>query len=122
MYACARAAESGPRQPADGRQSFETSDRQTDRHAHNAAVYNCLGAVLGQTGEATGALEAFKKSFTLSPHSPMPFLNAARVYQQLSQSDACEMSHLKEALRRDNTLVLAYVERLHTTLSSIEKH
>jgi tetratricopeptide (TPR) repeat protein len=91
--------------------------RAADRYADNAAVFNCLGEVLGQTGEATGALEAFQKSFRLSPSSPMPFLNAARVYQQLSQSDACE-THLKEALRRDNTLVLAYVDCAQLCLQS----
>jgi tetratricopeptide (TPR) repeat protein len=70
---------------------------------------NSIGEVLGQSGDATGALVEFQRSSELIWGNPMPYLNAARIYQQLGQSSACE-EHLKEALKRDSTLVLAYVD------------
>lgn len=51
----------------------------------------------------------FRKAYVMSPNSPMPLLNAARVYQQLGQSVASE-AHIREAMLRDNSLVLAYVD------------
>ena len=75
----------------------------------NAALCNCVGEVLGQAGDAAGAMGEFRKAYLLSPNNPMPLLNAARVYQQLGQSVASE-AHIREAMLRDNSLVLAYVD------------
>ena len=83
--------------------------RASEKHPTNVSVFNCMGEVLGQSGDATGGLEAFRKAFEICPRHPMALLNAARVYQQMGQASSCEM-HLREALLRDNTLVLAYVD------------
>lgn len=79
------------------------------RYPENAALGNCIGEVLGQAGDAAGAMAEFRKAYLMSPSNPMPLLNAARVYQQMGQSVASE-AHVREAMLRDNTLVLAYVD------------
>lgn len=45
----------------------------------------CLGEVMSAAGDMVGALEAFKKASEIDPFHPLPFLNAARTYQQLNQ-------------------------------------
>ena len=53
----------------------------------------------------------------MSPTSPLPLLNAARVYQQLGQSVASQ-THIREALSRDSTMSLAYVDAAQLCLQA----
>lgn len=95
--------------PTDTQRSLQMLKSAFKKFPENAALCNCIGEVLGQAGDAAGAMVEFRKAYLMSPNNPMPMLNAARVYQQLGQSVASE-AHIREAMLRDNTLVLAYVD------------
>src|SRR5438874_2356959 len=47
--------------------------------------------------------------YRLEPYNPLPYLNAAHVYQQLNQPQHAR-THLMKALEIDSTLALIYVD------------
>ena len=59
--------------------------------------------MVGQTGDAVKALHCFSRAARLDPSHPLPFVNAARTYTQLSQpTQAAE--HLARAIELDPAL------------------
>lgn len=95
--------------PMDTQRALQMLKNSFKSFPEHASLCNCIGEVMGQAGDAAGAMVEFRRSYLLCPNNPMPLLNAARVYQQLGQSVASE-AHIREAMLRDNTLVLAYVD------------
>ena len=106
--------------PSDAQGPLRLLKSAYTKYPENAALCNCIGEVLGQSGDAAGALAEFRRAYIMSQNNPMPLLNAARVYQQMGQSVASE-AHVREALLRDNTLVLAYVDCAQLCLQQISR-
>lgn len=69
----------------------------------------CQGEIFCQVGEAIGALKLFKKVSEMDPDHPLPYLNAARVYQQLGQQ-VQSLRHMRFALEADPTFSVARVD------------
>lgn len=62
---------------------------------NNVYLQLCLGEVLSQVGDAIGSLSAFQRAAVIDNLHPLPYVNAARTYQQLNQSNQA-MIHLGE--------------------------
>lgn len=80
-------------------------------------MHMCLGEVLGQLGDLTGSLSCFKRAHILCPDHPLPFVNAARSYQNLNQP-ALAKAHLAHALQVDPSFPLTYVDLAQAKLQS----
>lgn len=80
-----------------------------ERYPRSTSLLVCLGEVLSQTGDPSGALKFYSKASKLEPGHPMPYLNASRIYQQLNQKQLAKL-HMKKALQLDDALSLALVD------------
>lgn len=69
----------------------------------------CLGEITSQAGDIVAALDLFAQAATLDPLNPLPYTNAARAYQQLTQHEAAEM-HLLQAIGLDPSLAMTRVD------------
>ena len=69
----------------------------------------CQGEIFCQAGESVAALKLFKKVSEIDPDHPLPYLNAARVYQQLGQQ-LQSLRHMKLALNADPSFSVARVD------------
>lgn len=65
--------------------------------------------MLSQAGDPSGALKLYYKASKLEPGHPLPYLNAARVYQLLNQMELAK-SHMMKALNLDDSLSMTIVE------------
>jgi len=88
-------------------------------HFHNKSqyLYMCLGELVSQTGDMVQALNHFKRAHELDRYNPMPFVNASRVYQQLSYTSQIE-KHINKAISLDPTLTMTYVDISQVCLSN----
>ncbi len=73
------------------------------------ALLTCYGEVQAQAGNPSGALSTYATASKLEPGHPLPFLNAAHVYQQLNQQSLAK-KHSQYALTLDDTLSLTLVD------------
>ena len=84
-------------------------------HSYPKSVFLliCHGEVLSQVGEVMKAVQCFKKAANMNTaegyNNPLPFVNAARTYQQLSQPQAA-LNHISIALKYDSNLPMTYVD------------
>jgi tetratricopeptide (TPR) repeat protein len=69
----------------------------------------CYGEVLSQAGDLVGSLSCFEAAHRLNPRNPLPFVNAARTYQQMSQPSTSER-HLQCAVAIDPTFALTHID------------
>ena len=69
----------------------------------------CMGEVLAQCGDLTGSLDHFRQSSKLYPSHPLPFINAARTYQQLNLRDSAA-KHIAYAVALDPYFPLPHVD------------
>ena len=73
----------------------------------------CHGEVLSQIGDVMKAIQCFKKAANMKTiegfKNPLPYVNAARTYQQLSQPLAA-LTHISIALKYDCNLPMTYVD------------
>ena len=76
---------------------------------------NCLGDILAQAGDVVSALESYKRAASISPQHPLPYVNAARVYQQLNQQ-SLSSRHISKALALDESLALTKVDMAQNLL------
>ena len=72
-------------------------------------LHLCYGEVLSQAGDLVGSLACFHQANTIDPLHPLPFVNAARTYQQLNQTTTAKQ-HLDGALSLDPTFALTHVD------------
>jgi len=85
------------------------------RHPSSVYILLCQGEILSQVGEVVRALGCFQRAASVeeggdsSSSNPLPFINAARTYQQLSQPVAA-LRHIALALRRDSFLPMTFVD------------
>ena len=64
-----------------------------------------------------GSLASFHQANTIDPHHPLPFVNAARTYQQLNQTTTAKQ-HLDGALRLDHTFALTHIDVAQAALQA----
>ena len=78
----------------------------------------CLGEIHCQAGDAITAIQVFSAVTHFDPDnpSPIPYLNAARVYQQLNQHEQA-LIHMKIAYSLDPSLVMTRVDLAQHYLS-----
>jgi len=69
----------------------------------------CYGEVLSQAGDLVGSLSCFESAHRLNPRNPLPFVNAARTYQQMSQPSTSER-HLQCAVAIDPSFALTHID------------
>lgn len=86
---------------------------------HPSAPYMllCLGEIYSQTGDAVAALAAFKKAHEIDCYNPLPYLNAARVYQQIKQPKIA-FQHMQIAIQIDPALAMTKVDLAQQYLHS----
>ena len=75
----------------------------------------CMGEVLAQCGDLTGSLDHFRQSSKLYPSHPLPFINAARTYQQLNLRDSAAR-HIAYAVALDPYFPLPHVDQAQAML------
>jgi tetratricopeptide (TPR) repeat protein len=73
------------------------------------SLLTCLGEIQAQAGNPSAALSTYALAAKLDPSHPLPYLNAAHVYQQLNQPQLARM-HAYHALSIDTTLSLTLVD------------
>lgn len=91
--------------------------RGIDKYPDAIYVQLCLGEVLSQLGDAVGALQLFKKAAQSEPSNPVPFINAARTYQQMNQRSNAS-KHLNHALKTDPALAMTKVDLAQNLMQS----
>jgi len=69
----------------------------------------CMGEVLAQCGDLTGSLDCFRRASAMYPSHPLPFVNAARTYQQLNQR-GLSSAHVQRAVALDPSFPLPHVD------------
>lgn len=69
----------------------------------------CMGEIYCQLGDAVSAMSSFKDASVLMPQHPLPYLNAARVYQQLNQRVEARR-HTEIALTIDPDLAMTRID------------
>ena len=77
----------------------------------------CKGELLSQFGDLVGAMSCFKKASKLDPRSPLPYLNAARTYQQVGQISTSKL-HIEKALSIDPNLAMAHIDMSQLLMQS----
>jgi tetratricopeptide (TPR) repeat protein len=83
--------------------------RGVKRYPENSSLQICLGEVLAQAGNPSGALKAYAAAARAEPGHPMPYLNASKLYQQMNQLDLAR-EHMRKALRVDSSLAITLVD------------
>jgi tetratricopeptide (TPR) repeat protein len=84
-------------------------------HPESMYLLLCTGEVVGQTGDAVKALRCFARAARLDPGHPLPLVNAARTYTQLSQPVQAA-AHLACAIRLDPALATIRVDAAQSAL------
>lgn len=69
----------------------------------------CSGEVHSQAGDMVNGLQCFRKANRLDKRNPLPFINAARTYQQLGQMTTAS-AHLDLAIALDPSLAMTRVD------------
>ncbi len=80
-----------------------------ESHPKSLYLLLCYGEVLGQAGDLVGSLSCFSQAHSLDLRNPLPFVNAARTYQQLNQS-ATSKQHLTCASVIDPHFALTHID------------
>jgi tetratricopeptide (TPR) repeat protein len=75
----------------------------------------CMGEVLAQCGDLSGSLNLFRQASRLYPQHPLPFINAARSYQQLNQRTLAAQ-HLARAIELDPLFPLPHIDAAQSLL------
>lgn len=75
------------------------------------------GEVLSQAGDLVGSLACFHQAHDTDPTHPLPFVNAARTYQQLNQLTTARL-HLDKALLLDPHFSLTYIDVAQAALQA----
>ena len=53
----------------------------------NSLIYNALGVILDEVGDAAGAAASFEKALELDPENPAFSLNLASAYARLGETE-----------------------------------
>ncbi len=84
----------------------------------------CGGEILSQAGDMVKGLEHFRNVSQLPAYRalPLPYVSAARVYQQLGQLHKAHV-HLSRAIQLDDTLAMTLVDlsQLHRQEKQLDK-
>ena len=86
-----------------------------DSSKANAILLVCCGEVYSQAGDVVNALDCFRRAHAAAPLNPLPFINAARTYQQLGQLHTAKQ-HLCAALRLDGSMAMVRVDLAQNSL------
>lgn len=85
------------------------------KYPHNCTLYLTFGEISIQAGNVRNALLAFRIAAEIDPTHPFPFLNCARLYQQVNQLFMCKL-HMQRALTIDDTLSVTLIELAQSTM------
>jgi tetratricopeptide (TPR) repeat protein len=69
----------------------------------------CSGEVHSQCGDMVKSIKMFRRASLLEAGHPLPWVNAARTYQQLGQLDAAN-AHVAVALALDPSIAMTRVD------------
>ena len=69
-------------------------------------------------GDTSSALAVYKRACRLDPSNPLPFLSAARVYQQL-QLYSLSSSHMQRAAEVDPSLAMTFVDMAQANIMTV---
>jgi tetratricopeptide (TPR) repeat protein len=105
--------------PEDADQALRLLKRACSEAPDSLYLHLSYGEVLGQAGDLVGSLACFHQAHTIDPTHPLPFVNAARTYQQLSQT-ATAKKHLDRALELDPSFSLTYIDVAQAALQAGE--
>ncbi len=89
--------------------SIAVLEEGLSEHPNSIILLICSGEVQSQAGDMVNALQAFHKANRLDARNPLPFINAARTYQQLGQLSTA-MAHLDTAIALDPALSMTRVD------------
>ena len=78
-------------------------------YPHAVILLLCAGEVHSQCGDMVKSIKMFRKASLLEAGHPLPWVNAARTYQQLGQLDAAK-AHIQVALSLDPTVAMTRVD------------
>ena len=78
-------------------------------HPNSVTLLICSGEVHSQAGDMVKALKSFKRAHALDGRNPLPYVNAARTYQQLGQYSTAS-HHLELAIALDPALSMTRVD------------
>jgi tetratricopeptide (TPR) repeat protein len=81
-----------------------------DQLPNSMILLLCTGEVHSQCGDMVKAIKMFHKASLLQAGHPLPWVNAARTYQQLGQLTAAT-SHIEVALALDPSLAMTRVDK-----------
>lgn len=95
-----------PEEPDDALRLLKRACKQAPDSLYLHLSY---GEVLGQAGDLVGSLACFHQAHESDPTHPLPFVNAARTYQQLNQTSTARR-HLDRALLLDPSFSLTYID------------
>ena len=88
-----------------------------DKHPNNVYLCMCVGELLSQLGDIVSAMTLFRKAHKLDSKSPLPFVNAARTYQQIGQL-ASARRHLDKAISADSSFAMSLIDMAQIHLHS----
>jgi Tfp pilus assembly protein PilF len=69
----------------------------------------CYGELLSQAGDAIGGILVFQKCAFLDPLNPLAYINTARTFNQMGQSELATQ-HILHALSLDPSYCMSYVD------------
>ena len=95
-----------PQQPDEALYVLRNACQQ---HPKQLYLLLCYGEVLSQLGDLVGSLSCFEAAHRLHTSNPLPFVNAARTYQQMSQPGTSDR-HLQCAVAIDPSFALTQID------------
>jgi len=95
--------------PAEPEQALRLLREACEDHPDSLYLLLCYGEVLGQAGDLVGSLSSFAQAHRLDLRNPLPFVNAARTYQQLNQGSTSR-KHLNCAASIDPHFALTHID------------
>ena len=85
----------GALQGGDAGHAVRMLEQAVERHASNATLHKNLGIACRAVGDATRALSAFERAFTLQPEMVAAYLNHGALLAELGRNDESLTSYMR---------------------------